>query len=75
MIVTGLGIGPLPVHVVRADVEAGRLWRLPPHDDPPAVDVHVVWHPKAKTNRAEDACLGAILAGIESVAMEDRTYL
>jgi len=74
MIVAGLGVGPLPVHVARPDVEAGRLWRLPPYDDPPAVDVHVAWHPKARTNRAETACLSAVMSGIEATPMEARTY-
>ena len=30
MISAGLGVGPLPVHVARPDVEAGVLWRLAP---------------------------------------------
>jgi len=74
MIVAGLGIGPLPVHVARPDVEAGRLWRLPPYEEPPAVDVHVAWHPKARTNRAEAACLAAVMGGIAATPIEERTY-
>jgi DNA-binding transcriptional LysR family regulator len=45
------------LHVVREDVERGRLWRLPPYEAPPAIDVHVVWNPHAKPNRAEAAML------------------
>lgn len=74
MIVAGLGIGPLPLHVVREDVEMGRLWRLPPYDSPPAIDVHVVWNPRTRANRAEQAVLGTLLARIEATPMTERIY-
>jgi DNA-binding transcriptional LysR family regulator len=74
MIVAGLGIGPLPVHVVRRDVEDGKLWRVPADDDLAAVDVHVCWNPKARTNRAEAAFLKLLLARIEATPIEARTY-
>ncbi|MGE0846254.1 MAG: LysR family transcriptional regulator, partial [Flavobacteriaceae bacterium] len=54
MIIAGLGIGPLPVHAVRRDIEDGQLWQLPPYDRMPAIDVHVVWNPRARMNRAEE---------------------
>lgn len=75
MIVAGLGVGPLPIHVVREDVERGRLWRLPPYDAPPAIDVHVVWNPKAKSNRAERYLLQALLERIETTPISARTYV
>jgi len=75
MIIAGLGIGPLPVHVVRRDIEDGLLWQLPPYDQVPAIDVHVVWNPKAAMNRAESALLEALLARIEATPIEERTYL
>ena len=74
MIFAGLGIGPLPIHVVREDVERGRLWRLPPHDDPPPIDVHLVWNPRARLNRAERFLRDALIARIESVPIAARTY-
>lgn len=74
MIIAGMGIGPLPIHVVRDDVERGRLWRLPPHDNPPAIDVHLVWNPKARMNRAESYLLQALIAQIEATPMVKRTY-
>ena len=74
MIIAGLGIGPLPVHVAKRDVEDGLLWQLPPYDQPPAIDVHVVWNPKATLNRAEQSLLDRVLARIEATPMEDRTY-
>lgn len=74
MIVAGLGIGPLPVHVVRRDVEDGKLWQIPSDDDPAAVDVHVCWNPKARMNRAEAAFLSLLLARIDDTPIEARTY-
>ncbi len=53
MIVAGLGIGPLPIHVVQPDVDAGLLWRLPPYTEPPAIDIFLVTNPRANLSRAE----------------------
>lgn len=74
MIVAGLGIGPLPVHVAARDVADGHLWQVPPFDNLPAIDVHVVWNPKAIKNRAEELLLEALLEAIETVPIEERTY-
>jgi len=74
MIIAGLGIGPLPVHVAQRDVDAGLLWHLPPYDKMPEIDVHVVWNPRAKLNRAEDALLAELLTRIEETPIEERTY-
>lgn len=53
MIVAGLGIGPLPIHVVQRDVEAGLLWQLPPYESPPAIDIFLVTNPRVSLSRAE----------------------
>lgn len=74
MIIAGLGVGPLPIHVVARDVAAGTLWRLPPYESPPAIDVYVVSNPRAKRNRAEQALIDALHARIEAVPIEARTY-
>lgn len=74
MIIAGLGIGPLPVHVAERDVDAGLLWHLPPYDKMPEIDVHVVWNPRARLNRAEEAMLGELLSRIEATPIEERTY-
>lgn len=73
MIIAGLGIGPLPLHVVAGDVAQGRLWRLPP-PDAPAVDVHLVWSPRARPNRAEAAFLSDLRTAIAATPIEARTY-
>ena len=74
MIIAGLGIGPLPLHVAREDEERGLLWRVPPYENEPAIDVYVVWNPVAKLNRAEEAMREEILSRIEAIPVEQRTY-
>lgn len=55
LILAGIGIGPLPLHVAEDDLNHHKIWRLPPYKTPPAVDVHLVTHPRARPNRAEAA--------------------
>ena len=74
MIVAGIGIGPLPVHVAARDVRDGLLWQVPPYDDLPGIDVHVVWSRHAAKNRAEELLIGGLLDAIEATPIEDRTY-
>lgn len=75
MIIAGLGIGALPIHVVARDVTDGLLWRLPPYDNPPQIDVHLVSNPKARMNRAEQTFLNVLTTQIEATPIEERTYL
>lgn len=74
MIVAGVGIGPLPIHVMARDVADGLLWRLPPYDDPPAIDIHLVWNPVTRLNRAEEGLLSMLRERAAAVPFEDRTY-
>jgi DNA-binding transcriptional LysR family regulator len=73
--IAGLGISALPIHVVKRDIEDGQLWRLPPYDDPPAIDVHLAWNPKARMNRAENGFHSGLLNKIEKTPIAQRTYL
>jgi DNA-binding transcriptional LysR family regulator len=74
MIVAGLGIGPLPLHVARRDVTDGTLWRLPPYDAPPAIDIFLLVNPDKAMNRAEKALLSGLQALIAETPFEDRIY-
>ena len=74
MIIAGIGVGPLPLHVAERDVRDGLLWQLPPYDQTAAVDVHVVWNPRAVLNRAEQSLLDRLLARIDETPIEERTY-
>lgn len=74
MIVAGLGIGPLPIHVVARDVRDGLLWRLPPFDDPPAIDIYSLTNRTARLNRAETRFLSILGEKIADNSIEARTY-
>jgi len=74
MIVAGLGIGPLPLHVARRDVADGMLWRLPPYDTPPAIDIFLLTNPDKAMNRAEKALLSGLQTLIAETPLEDRIY-
>jgi DNA-binding transcriptional LysR family regulator len=74
MIIAGLGIGPLPIHVARPDVERGHLWQLPPFDDLPAIDIYVVSNPNTRLNRAEQSMLAMLERRIHEVPFERRDY-
>lgn len=74
MIIANLGIGPLPVHVVERDVRDGLLWRLPPYDDAPVIDIYVVRNPKARLNRAETEFTSQLLDRVAATPIEERTY-
>ncbi|MGC9370175.1 MAG: LysR family transcriptional regulator [Paracoccaceae bacterium] len=74
MIQCGLGIGALPVHVVERDVRDGLLWRLPPYDDPPAVDIFLVTNPKKRLNRAERHLINTLKTQIATTSLGQRTY-
>lgn len=74
MIVAGLGIGALPIHVVADDLAQGRLWRLPPYRDPPAIDIFLVTNPASRPNRAEAAFLGLFQSRIAATPLAARTY-
>jgi DNA-binding transcriptional LysR family regulator len=74
MIELGIGIGPLPLHVVAGDVAAGRLWQLPPYGGLPVVEVQLVSHPGLRQNPAEAVLLGALQAAVARVPIEARSY-
>lgn len=74
MIQCGLGIGALPLHVVEREVRDGLLWRLPPYDDPPEVDIYLVTNPKKRLNRAEALLIGRLREKIAQMPLPARTY-
>lgn len=74
MIVAGLGIGPLPVHAVERDVRDGLLWRLPPYEDAPAIDIYLVSNPRARLNRAEAGLLRMLSQRVDALPLSQRTY-
>ena len=75
MTICGLGIGSLPLHIARNDEANGMLWRLPPYKDPPAIDIYLVWNPRAHFNRAETGLLGMLREMIETTPQRERDYV
>ena len=74
LIIAGLGFGPLPIHAIEDDIANGLLWRLPPYQDPPAVDVQVIFDPKARHSKPEQAFLDLLLAEMDAYSLEERSY-
>ncbi len=74
MIELGLGIGPLPLHVVARDLAEGRLWQLPPRHDLPMVEVHLCHSPALRRNPAEAMLLARLQAAIAATPIAARTY-
>jgi len=75
MIQCGMGIGSLPIHVVERDVRDGFLWRLPPYDAPPRVDIYLVMNPRKRLTRAEDIFVTELRERIGNTPLDARTYL
>lgn len=74
MIMAGLGIGPLPVHVVERDIAAGQLWRLAVDEAPVAVDVFTLHNPRAILNAAEKEFLQLLRHTVSGTDIKQRSY-
>lgn len=74
MVIAGLGIGALPIHVVKRDVRDGLLFRLPPYANPPAVDIWMVRHPDARVNRAEAEFVRLLEQRVDDSPRGERVY-
>jgi DNA-binding transcriptional LysR family regulator len=74
MIINGLGIGPLPVHVVSRDIRDGLLWRLPPYDTRLVIDVNLITNPRAHLSRAESELTKQLIKTIGNFSLKERTY-
>jgi len=57
LICAGFGIGCLPVHLVRRDVEQGLLWRLPPEEGVVDLDIRLLWNREQRMTQAETVFL------------------
>ena len=74
MVIAGLGIGALPVHVVEREVKDGLLFRLPPFENLPPINIWLVRHPKARLNHAEQEFFRMLGEAIEQTPIAARTY-
>ncbi len=74
MTIAGLGVAALPVHVVDRDVRDGLLWRLPPHENLPEIDIYAVVNPETQLNRAEQEFTKMLVRRIEETPLAERVY-
>ena len=74
LIVAGIGIGVLPIHAVERDVRDGLLWRLPPYENPPAIDIYLISNPATHLNRAEQTVLAALRRRLLEIPESQRVY-
>lgn len=74
LIMANVGIGALPVHVAKQDVEAGNIRQLPPYDDLPMVSIYLITNPMRRQSDAEAAFLSACVAELDAIDIKDRTY-
>lgn len=74
MAIAGLGVAALPVHVVERDVRDGLLWRLPPYENLPEIDIYAVCNPDTQLNRAEQEFVRMLIERIETTPLADRVY-
>ncbi|MBJ9974208.1 LysR family transcriptional regulator [Pseudomonas sp. S75] len=72
LLVAGFGIGCLPEHSVQADLEEGRLWRLPPDEGVCTANLYFLWHEDAQRTAAERTFLDAFKAHIETYPLPHR---
>ena len=74
MIVVGAGIGALPVHVARRDVEAGLLWPLPPRSKLPSVDMFYLVNPARNLSPGEKILITMLDDLVNGTSLASRTY-
>ncbi|AQH01651.1 LysR family transcriptional regulator [Burkholderia sp. KK1] len=72
LIFAGYGIGCLPEHIVRDDIAAQRLWRLPPDEGLIDVDVYLLWHRERKMNPADTAFLESMQKWMMRYSLSER---
>jgi len=74
MIVADIGIGALPLHVARRDVDLGRLRQIPPYDQLPLVNIYLLTNPARRLSDAETAFLSTLETAMAETSLDDRTY-
>ncbi len=65
LIETGIGFGPLFTAMARPYVDQGRLWRLPPYENPPRVTNYLVTNPATRLTVPEARFVDALRERIQ----------
>lgn len=74
LLINGIGIGALPIHVMEKDVKDGLLWPLPPYENAPSIDVHLVTNPASRLSRPETAFVEELHRQVADKPLSERTY-
>jgi len=69
---SGWGIGCLPEHTVKQDIDSGLLWPLPPYEGIPNIDLHLIWHQDSRFSQAERVFFDFVHRAMAEVPIEQR---
>ncbi len=74
MIVSGLGIGAIPVQIAERDVRDGILWRLPPYEDVMPIDVFLITNSRVRPSATEAAFIDVLREVVVRTPEDKRIY-
>lgn len=74
MMISGLGIGAIPVHIAARDVRDGLLWRLPPYEDVMPINVYLVINKAVRPSQTETAFLKVLRELTLNTPESERVY-
>ncbi|WP_110648582.1 LysR family transcriptional regulator [Salinicola peritrichatus] len=74
MVLSGLGVGPIPVQIAARDVRDGLLWRLPPYEDVMPIDIYLITNAKVRPSQTEQAFLDTLKKEVLNTPESQRTY-
>ncbi|WP_144634647.1 LysR family transcriptional regulator [Bordetella genomosp. 13] len=72
MVIAGMGLSCLPEHMIRQDLQAGDLRRMPPDDVIAELDVFLTWHKQRKLTLVEQTFLDAFERFLDRTPLEMR---
>lgn len=74
MIISGLGIGAIPLQIAARDVRDNLLWRLPPYEDAMPIDVFMITNEKVRPSQTEQAFVDTVREIVNNTPLSERTY-
>ncbi|UXX81758.1 LysR family transcriptional regulator [Roseovarius pelagicus] len=74
MVVSGLGIGAIPVQIAARDVRDGRLWPLPPFEDVMPIDVYLITNTKVRPSATEQSFLSIMREEVNKLPESERIF-
>ncbi|WP_274423907.1 LysR family transcriptional regulator [Chelativorans sp. YIM 93263] len=74
MVLSGIGIGAIPVQVAARDVRDGLLWRLPPYENVMPIDVYLITNEKVRPSQTEQEFIRILTETVGSIPEKMRIY-